>query len=328
MKKINKFSLFCVSVAVALSLAGCAKQGATPQNSGLKFENSAKQEYMAAQMDKFFNPDKNAPKPAPFSAPSGWEHSEIMSGELKIEKLANLKSNSNLTILQLHGGGYVGGLNDRYRNFALKHASVTGAKEIYMLNYRLAPKFTYPAALDDAFSAYEYLLANGVKPENIAIIGDSAGGNLALALSLYLKEKNVAQPRLMVLISPWTDMSMALASKKDNAKKDAVLGEKNKFLYKEIITPPSYAKNFDLKDPRLSPLYADLSDLPPMLIQVGAYELLADDGVELARRLAKANGEFSLSVYSGMPHDFALVMPELWESESSFIEIKDFINRY
>ena len=315
-------------VFVLFVLMGCASKSEFNEN-GLKFQSKdGKQKYILTQMDKFFTPPQNGAKKFPFSVPKGWICDDFMIDGLKVERLKNPHSKSDLTLLQLHGGGYVMGLSNRHRDFAYKHALITNAKEIYMLNYRIAPKYTYPAALEDAFSAYSELLRRGTKPENIVIIGDSAGGNLALALSLHLKQRQIVQPKLLILISPWTDMSDTLASHKTNATKDAILGEKNVFMREEVTKRSSYAGDLPLKDPRLSPLYADLQDLPPMLIQVGSYEFLLDDSVELAKKLATNDAKFTLSVYEAMPHDFALVLPELQESIDSFIEIRDFINRY
>ena len=244
-----------------------------------------------------------------------------------VERLANPQATNQRVILQLHGGGYVGPLHDRYRQFAVQHAVVTDAAETYMLHYRLAPEHTYPAALEDAAAVYKDLLHRGIEPEHIVVIGDSAGGNLALALSVYLKEQNLPQPKLLILISPWTTMADDIPSRVYNAEKDAVLG-KGTPMYSEVKNPPSYAKGFARTDPRLSPLYADLTGLPPILIQAGSYELLLDDSTELLKKAAADNVNVTLTVYPGMPHDFALVMPELQESVDSFREIRDFVNAH
>ena len=216
------------------------------------------------------------------------------------------------------------GLNDNYRNFALLQADALKADTVYTFDYRHAPKDLYPSALEDAVFSYKKLLADGVKPENIVIAGDSAGGNLALVLSIKLKELGIPQPRGIMLLSPWTAMN-TLPSHKDNSSKDKVLGE-NTPLNAEI-GKISYANGINPEDPRLSPLYADLKGLPPMLIQTGSYELLYSDSVMLKEALDKVGVDSELKIYSGMPHDFALVLPELPQTRESFKDFTEFADR-
>ncbi|MBQ6774288.1 MAG: alpha/beta hydrolase fold domain-containing protein [Synergistaceae bacterium] len=187
----------------------------------------------------------------------------------------------------------------------------------------------YPAALEDAVSVYKELLSSGIKPENIIFVGDSAGGNLALALSLYLKEQKLSQPAALVLISPWTTFEQNASSRIKNSERDLVLGSKGFPLYQEVqIRKPSYAGNMKLDDPKLSPIHADLRGLPPMLIQIGSYELFVDDGLSLFNRALSDDVEAALTTYPGMPHDFPLLLPELYETELSLKEFRDFVNRY
>ena len=294
---------------------------------GLSMSWTETQDYMKQTMQAFYHPAPGAPKPSAFTAPDGWRYDTFQTAGVTVERLTNPKAASNRVILQLHGGGYIGPLHDRYRQFAVQHAVVTDAAETYMLHYRLAPEHTYPAALEDAAAVYTELLRRGIEPERIVVIGDSAGGNLALALSVYLKEHHLPQPKLLILISPWTTMADDIPSRVYNAEKDAVLG-KGTPMYSEVKNPPSYAKGFARTDPRLSPLYADLTGLPPILIQAGSYELLLDDSTELLKKAAADNVNVTLTVYPGMPHDFALVMPELQESVDSFREIRDFVNAH
>ena len=297
-----------------------------PEKSGLKFDNAARQDYMAKRMDTFFHPSPNARVKA-FEAPDGWKYETFDLNGMKIERLKNPKSESSKrVVLQLHGGGYIGGLTDLYREFGVKQAVVTGAREVYMINYRLAPQNTFPAALDDAVAAYKYVLKkHGAK--NIIVIGDSAGGNLALALSVYLKENNIQQPALMVLNSPWTTLETDLPSRTGNADRDVTLGNTNTRMYGEVCNP-SYGGNLPLNDYRLSPLHADLTGFPPILIQTGGYETLLDDSVKFMGKAVADGVDVTLSVYAGMPHDFALVMPELQESIDMFKEIGSFVNRH
>ena len=294
---------------------------------GLPMNQIETQDYMRQTMHAFYYSTPGKPQPPAFTAPDGWDYDIFQIGNVKTERLTNPQGSSQRVILQLHGGGYVGPLHDLYRQLAVRHAVLANARETYMIHYRLAPKYTYPAALEDAAAVYTHLLTQGIQAEHIIVIGDSAGGNLALALSVYLKEQGLPQPKLLILLSPWTTMADDLPSRVYNADKDAVLGTSTP-MYAEVKNLPSYAKGFSRTDPRLSPLYADLTGLPPMLIQAGGYELLLDDSTELLKRAAAHDVDVTLTVYPRMPHDFALVMPELQESVDSFREIADFIDAH
>lgn len=289
--------------------------------SGKSFENAAKQIYIAQEMNKFHNANPNF-----FTVPDKWTYEKFTVGEAQVERLANPKQKrSKRVVLQLHGGGYIGALSDWYRDLAVKQAVIAEAKEVYMVDYRIAPENLYPAALDDAARAYLELLKRRIKPENIIVMGDSAGGNLALELSLYLKQNALPQPAMLILVSPWTTLEANLPSRTGNAKRDLVLGESNPVMYNGVAHPV-YGGKIPLNDPRLSPIYADLRDLPPMLIQIGGYELFVDEGIELLKKATADELNVTLSVYQGMPHDFAMLIPELQESVDSFAEIRDFVN--
>ena len=290
-------------------------------SAGKSFTNDAKQIYIAQEMSKFHQSNPNF-----FAAPDKWTYEKFSAGETKIERLANPKQKkSKRVVLQLHGGGYIGPLSDWYRDLAVKQAVLTEAKEVFMVDYRIAPENLYPAALDDAAKAYLELLKRGIKSENIIIFGDSAGGNLALELSLYLKQNALPQPAMLILISPWATLEANLPSRTENAKRDLILGESNPVMNKEVANP-TYGGKIPLNDPRLSPIHADLKDLPPMLIQIGGYELFVDEGIELLKKATADELNVTLSVYQGMPHDFAMLLPDLQESVDSFAEIRDFVN--
>lgn len=288
---------------------------------GKVFESDAKQIYISQEMGKFFKGQVEMK----FSAPNGWKYEQFEVKGVKTERLINPKQKkSKRVVLQLHGGGYIGALSDWYRDLAVKQAVLTDAMEVYMVDYRLAPENTYPAALEDAAQVYVEILKNHLA-DNVIIFGDSAGGNLALELALYLKENRLPQPAMLILVSPWTTFENNLPSRDTNFKKDLVLGEPNPYMYGEVANP-HYGGQMSLKDPRLSPIYADLSGLPPTLIQIGGYELFVDEGIELLKRATADNLNVTLSVYNGMPHDFAMLLPDLQESVDSFAEIKNFVN--
>ena len=222
----------------------------------------------------------------------------------------------------------MGGITDRYRALAVRQATYMDAAEVYCADYRLAPAHVYPAALEDAAAVYRGLLARGIDPSNIIVFGDSSGGNLALELALYLKEQGLPQPALLLLLSPWTDFEYKEGtSRTENFKKDKMLGAGTPFA-DSVRKPSPYAGSLPLDDPRLSPIHADLSGLPPMLIQTGGYDLLLTEDEFLAEKAAADGTPVSLTIYPEMPHVFTLVLPDLAESIASLAEMRDFVNRH
>ena len=285
---------------------------------------SEKQDYISARMKEVFHPsgEKKA-----FEVPQGWKLERFTLGATAVERMRYKTRRTNRVILQLHGGGYVLGLSDAHRLLGMRQARLVGAGEVYYADYRLAPQNTYPAALNDAVATYEELLRRGIKAKDIILIGDSAGGNLAVELALYLKERGLPQPGAMILASPWASMEhTAGTSRTFNEAKDQVLGKGTPLF--EPVKKAEYIGNLSRKDPRVSPIYADLSGLAPTLIQLGGNELFLSEGEELARKFAADGTEVSLSVYLGMPHDFALLLPQMRESVNSLREIADFVDRY
>ena len=303
------------------------KASDTPETRGIILTGEAKQDYIQQQMNKIYHPPEDK-KPAPFTAPEDWAYEKTSIGNVPVECLAPPNPTTKRVVLQLHGGAYMSGLTDLYRTFAVRQAAYTNAREIYCVDYRHAPVHRYPAALDDAATVYQGLLARGTRPSDIIIFGDSAGGNLAVELALHLRDKGLPQPAALVLLSPWADFEHKDGtSRTENFTKDKVLGEGTPFAPHLRKTPP-YAGSLPLDDPRLSPIHADLSELPPMLIQTGGYDLLLTEDEQLAEK-AKADGtSVTCTVYPEMPHVFPLVLPELAESIAACEEVRDFVNRY
>jgi monoterpene epsilon-lactone hydrolase len=199
--------------------------------------------------------------------------------------------------LYLHGGAYLIGSPATHRAITGALAKL-GNLAVCTLDYRLAPEHRYPAALEDSVAAYKALLAAGYRAEQIVIGGDSAGGNLALITALRLQESGLPAPRALVCFSPVTDFSLRQLHKPpagDPLLNPAWLAQAVK-LYCPADMPP--------QDPRLSPVYADLSALPPTLIQVGSDELLLNDSLRFAERAKAAGVELQLEVYPGLWHVF------------------------
>ena len=296
--------------------------------SELRLGMAEKQQYIENKIKSTLHPSSDF-KPYKFEATEGWTLEKLTLNNVDVERLKAEHPKTDRVILQFHGGGYTNGLTEGHRLLGAKQGMLIGASEVYYVHYRLAPKNVYPAALDDAVAVYKALLSSGIKPENIIFIGDSAGGNLALELSLYLKEIGLSQPAALALISPWGTFEQNAASRIKNRDRDLVLGIKGFPLYREVqVIKPSYAGDMELNDPKLSPIYADLRGLPPMLIQVGGYELFVDDGLSLLNMALSDDVEATLTTYPGMPHDFPLLLPELYETELSLKEFRDFVERY
>lgn len=228
------------------------------------------------------------------------------------------KDDKNI-ILYLHGGGYVAGNLKYARGFAGILAVETG-RRVFSVAYRLAPENPFPAALEDAFAAYQYLLKQGYDAKNISLVGESAGGGLLYALCLLLKQKGDKLPVSLVAISPWTDLTCSGSSYKTNIKKDPSLSEKALRLYAE-----AYAKGKE-RDPLVSPIYGDLSAFPPSLIFAGGDELLLDDSEMLTKELTDGGSQSELVVEDGLWHVYVLF--KIPEAGKALNRISEFLNQW
>ncbi|WP_066305010.1 alpha/beta hydrolase [Bacillus sp. FJAT-29814] len=219
--------------------------------------------------------------------------------------------------LYLHGGAYIMGSCNTHRFLASKLSRST-ATRVLLPEYRLAPENPYPSAVEDALIAYRWLVNSGVSPKNIVIGGDSAGGGLALSTLLSLKEAGDQLPALAVLLSPWTDL--AGTGESMETRKDA-----DPWLKPEAsrATPVLYIRDLDPCYPHVSPIYADLSGLPPMLVHVGNDEILLDDSVRLVDRSRAAGVEASLKIWEDMWHVFQTF--NIPEGQKSIDEIGEFV---
>lgn len=203
-------------------------------------------------------------------------------------------------ILYCHGGGYTCGQLGYARILASKLALHTGM-DVLSFEYRLAPEHPCPAQLADALAAWDYLMYMGYGARDVLLAGDSAGGNLALELALRLKEQGRAQPRAMLLFSPWTDMAMQGESYTQCLELDPMLTPD---YIRSVRAAYAGTPDADWADPRFSPVYADLRGLPPALIQVGTHEILRSDSERLAEALHRQGGYATLEVYEDSWHVF------------------------
>ena len=223
-------------------------------------------------------------------------------------------------ILYLHGGGYcVGSINTHKALGA--NISRTSKSRVLLIDYRLAPEHPYPAALKDSVTAYKWLIDNeGIDPKNIVISGDSAGGGLTAATLIKLRDLDITLPATAVLLSPWTDLDITGDSIRTKRKIDPNLDASGLFFASDL-----YVGDDDSKNPYISPLYANLKGLPPLLIQVGSAELLLDDSTRFAEKAKAAGVNVTLDVWDDMIHVFQAYF--LWapEGKQAIEKIGEFI---
>jgi acetyl esterase/lipase len=249
-----------------------------------------------------------------------------LDGYLPVELLQRKDKSGDKVILHLHGGAYVIGYIDAYRQVALRYSRQSGGADVLSVDYRTAPEYTFPAALEDALKAWDWLLQKGYKEENIIIAGDSAGGNLALALTLKLRDADRPLPKALVLMSPWADMANQGPSHTHNQNKDPIFGNSKGIVNNVDGKSNPYAADNDVFNPYLSPVYAEYHDFPDMLIQVGTYEILESDSETIYQKALAKGVNVTLSKYEGMFHDFQLAGMLLPESRQAWKEVKEFIH--
>jgi epsilon-lactone hydrolase len=194
--------------------------------------------------------------------------------------------------LYLHGGAYVLGSADTHLRLAAHYALASGAR-VWSVDYRLAPEHPYPAALDDALAVWP----GAREAEPTAVIGDSAGGGLALALAQQIRDHGLGAPAALALVSPWADLTLSNNAITAKAAVEIMLSRRGL-----ALDADRYSGAIDVADPRISPLYADMAHLPPTFIQVGTDEMLFDDSMLLAARIEAAGGSVHLQIWEGMAH--------------------------
>lgn len=264
---------------------------------------------------------KNPVEPA-WVRPAGYEYEIIEIGHLRMEYLRPVGVVTGRVILQLHGGGYIGPMKNIYRRFAVRYSKMSYGGDVLTLDYRVAPENPYPAALEDAVAAYEWLVKEkGYCPENIVVAGDSAGGGLGLALGLYLKDHDIALPSGFITMSPWTDLTNSGESYVSNYETDPLFGNSTD----NMLYNSSYIGESDPRDPYMSPLFGEYENFSPVLMQVGSYEVLLSDTLGVAEKLKKAGVKRRLSVYEGMFHVFQMALDLIPESREAWNEVEEFL---
>jgi acetyl esterase/lipase len=224
-------------------------------------------------------------------------------------------------LLYLHGGGYQIGSPATLRHMIALLAGATQGRAL-SVGYRLAPEHPFPAAVDDVLAAYRWLLAGGTDPATITIAGDSAGGGLALATLVALRDAGDPMPAAAVLLSPWTDLALTGESLRTRADVDVMLKPGNMH-----ETAGLYLAGQDPRHPYASPLYADMSGLPPLLIHVGDAEVILDDSTRVAARAREAGVDVTLEVWDEMPHVFHAWAGLLPESDQAIERIGEWLRQ-
>jgi acetyl esterase/lipase len=249
------------------------------------------------------------------------EKNSVTLGGVDAVEVTIQGTQSQNVVLYFHGGVYVIGSGEASVPLVGDLVRRAGAKA-FSLDYRLAPEHPYPAAVEDAQAAYEGLLGQGIDPGRIALAGESAGGGLAVATLLALREAGTPLPASAVLMSPYADLTLAGESLAAKQEADPLLSPEALRL-----RVADYVGGADAADPLVSPIFGDLSGLPPLLIQVGSHEVLLSDAIRLAGRAATADVEVRLEVTPGVPHVFQAYAALLDEAGEALDRAASFLNK-
>ena len=229
----------------------------------------------------------------------------VTANGVRAEWTSTPRDDRDAALLYVHGGGYVIGSLDSHRHM-VSEAGRAAKTWALALDYRLAPEHPFPAAVEDTVAGYRYLLGRGIRPERIAIAGDSAGGGLVVAAMLAIRDAGLARPACGWCISPWVDMEGIGESMSSKAAADPTVQRDGLLEMAKL-----YLGTADPRSPLAAPIYADLKGLSPLLIQVGAAETLLDDAIRLAKVAGAADVRVDLQVWPEMVHVWHLFHPEL-----------------
>ncbi len=254
--------------------------------------------------------------------PKEIEHSAFHIGDMYAEWVMPSNAAKDKAILYFHGGGYVLGSAEGHRTHIAKFVKGSNVPAM-SFDYRLAPEHPYPAALEDALTAYRYLLDQGIEPANIVFVGDSAGGGLCLATLLAARENDLPIPAAAAVLSPWTDLKCTGDTLTSLQEVDALTWTESWHVFAKY-----YVADSNPELPTISPLYGDLTGLPPILIYVGGHEVLLDDSVRFADKARAAGVDITLRIGEGMFHCYPVCAPMFPEATAAMAEICGFIAEY
>ena len=259
---------------------------------------------------------------AQFHVPADVSVEHVSIAKASADWLTTPGANADRAVLFLHGGAYVLGSALAYREMTSRIARAAAARTL-VLDYRLAPEHPFPAALEDAVAAYNFILAQGIKRSNIAIVGDSAGGGLSLATLLSLRDTGVPLPACAVCISPWIDLECTGGTMETKAAVDPLCTRESL-----LAEAALYLAGGNPRNPLASPLYADLKSLPPLLIQVGTEEALLDDAIRLDAHAKDARVTVTLEVFEDMPHVWHVFASYLPEAQQAIDQIGQYVRAH
>ena len=249
--------------------------------------------------------------------------------EIRTLRLAGLRAEeikpqteSTQLIFHIHGGAFFLGSLKTHRAFLTQIAARTQMQVLHV-DYPLSPEHQHPEAIDALFDIYTTLLDQGVQSKDIILSGDSCGANLALALALRIQQEKLPQVSGLILLSPFLDLTLTSESLRYNAQHDALLS------IETLETGINYyvPKNMDKSDPTISPLFADLTGLPPILVQVGSKEILLDDAQRFKERAEQANVEVHFKIYTCMWHNFQMFSAWFDEAQQAIADLAEFAHQ-
>ncbi|MGH7949531.1 MAG: alpha/beta hydrolase [Candidatus Binataceae bacterium] len=246
----------------------------------------------------------------------------ILAGGVPAEWVSGPSADTGRAVLYLHGGGYVIGSINTHRSLAARISKAANA-HVLVIGYRLAPEHPHPAAVDDAVAAYRWMLSTGVKPSRTAVAGDSAGGGLTIATLVAIRDAKLPTPAAGVCLSPWVDLEGVGESMTTKASVDPMVQKAGL-----LEMAKAYLGGKNPRTPLAAPLYADLSGLPPLLIQVGTAETLLADSTRIAERARKAGVKVTLEPWENMIHVFQVFAPMLDEGQQAIDKIGAFVREY
>ena len=251
----------------------------------------------------------------------------VKAGGIPCEWLIHSDSDTRSRLMYVHGGSWMAGSLEGYKAHAARIATVTGCS-VLNIDYRLAPENPFPAGLRDCDMALEWMMQNGPEgknpPSSIFIAGDSAGGNLILALLVKRHDEGKELPRAAIALSPPTDLAWASESIESRAHMDAVLRPDRL----KGVVDVYLQNNSAVQDPYVSPLFGELTGLPPILIQVGEAEVLLDDALRFEKKARHVGTSVTLETWPEMPHVFQMFAPYLPEANQALGQIGDFVKKH
>jgi monoterpene epsilon-lactone hydrolase len=287
-------------------------------------QSEAVRKHWTAARQAMVAPDGPAPDDESWgdltAEPREVDYVETEAGGVPAMWAAPKRSAADRVLLCMHGGGYIGGSIYSHRKMFAQLAKAAGTRAL-IFDYRLAPQHTHPAQVDDAVAVYRWLLEQGIGPGHIAFTGDSAGGGLCISTQLRARQQGLPGPAAAMPLSPWVDMTVAGPSYQTNRDRDP-------FFFAESVR--QFAGIFlgaggDPRDPLASPLFADLSGLAPVYIQVGGDETLLDDARQLAGQARQAGVEVRLDVFPGMLHSFQMAAGRAPEADDALARMAGWV---